>query len=289
MAFRRANRAARPRHPEPRRPEVDPRTALFNTLVKAGEELASACGVCGATVAKHDPEAVQTWRERGTYPHTEKVRSWRYHGLCAKATNGPQALALLLAHPEVPQLLVVGQAHADVARRLGGPLLYSEREKSAPSDRGRVAWKHVPRVELEELRAAVERRRRELAEPVHSPSGLPCAVCGVSHELLDKWGKHRGRPVCAACMRWVGYATTPGNDPLEVYAARVAIAADAIPPRREVNPFPLASSAPDYRPLMHGERRKPWAYLSDTRVLPVTPPTPEERLAELEARLGAAA
>lgn len=265
-------------------PSADPRAALIADLAQAGEVIASACGTCGATVRVNDPEAVQTWNEVGRYPYARKVRSWRYHGTCSRATSGPALVALLLDPDACP--VRVTQAHADAARTLGAPLLYAELEDSAPEDSGRFRsmFQHVKRIERDELRAFVERRHTELTVPVPHPSGWPCGICGTSHELTDRWDQHNGRPVCGGCSQLIQRAKIPGNQRLEEYARSAAW--DLIPSRRVIDPFPLARDTASYRELGPEERREPWAYVAD---LPEVPPTPEERLAELEKLAGVAA
>ncbi|MEV7268336.1 helix-turn-helix domain-containing protein [Micromonospora aurantiaca] len=266
----------------------DPRAALVHELANAGQVIASACGTCGATVAKDDPEAEQTHREVGTWPYSRRVRSWRYHRACSLAQVGPELLALALDPDARP--VRVTQAHYDVAQQIGAPLAYRELEKASSTDagRGRRPFQHVPRGELEELRAAVEKRHQELTIPVPHSSGWPCAGCGRSHELVEAWGQYQGRPVCAGCSQLIQRAKIPGNRRVEEYALEAA--RDLIPARRQVSPFPLAREMASYRPLGAGERREPWAYVVD---LPEVPLTTEERLAELaelmEARLAGVA
>lgn len=266
----------------------DPRAALVRALADAGEVVASACGTCGATVAKDDPEAEQTYREVGTWPYSRRVRSWRYHRACLYASSGPELLALALDPTARP--VRVTQAHADVTEKIGAPLAYRELEKASSTDAGtgRRPFQHVPRAELEELRAAVEKRHQELTVPVPHSSGYPCAVCGRSHELVNAWGDYRGRPVCAECSRLIQRAKAPFGRELEEYALEAA--RDLIPPRADTSRFPLAREMASYRPLSAGERREPWAYVTD---LPEVPLTTEERLAarlaELESRLAVAA
>ncbi|SCG64025.1 DNA-binding protein [Micromonospora halophytica] len=266
----------------------DPRAALVRALADAGEVVASACGTCGATVAKDDPEAEQTYREVGTYPYTRQIRSWRYHRVCSYASSGPELLALALDPTARP--VRVTQAHADVVQRIGAPLAYRELEKASSTDagRGRSPFQHVPRAELAELRAAVLQRHCELTLPARHSSGWPCGVCGRSHELVDAWDQYQGRPVCAGCSRLIQRAKAPFGRELEEYALEAA--RDLIPPRADTSRFPLAREMASYRPLGAGERREPWAYVTD---LPEVPLTTEERLAELaklvEARLAGVA
>ena len=261
------------------RPARDPRVALVHALADAGTETPSACGTCGAAVRTDDLEAVQTYGQEGRYPYHRQVRSWRYHRACSMASDGPELLALVLDPDARP--VRVTRAHADVARQLGAPLAYAELETSAPEDPGRRnRFRHVSRNELAELRAAVERRHQELTEPAPHPDGRPCGICGTSHELADRWDTHDGWPVCDRCARMVAHTRVPGNQRLEEFARSAAW--NLIPPRRVINPFPLAWEMPGYVPLGAEERREPWAYVLD---LPEIPPTPEERLAELESRL----
>ncbi|GAB3081187.1 DNA-binding protein [Micromonospora schwarzwaldensis] len=266
----------------------DPRAALVHALADAGEVIASACGTCGATVAKDDPEAEQTYRQVGTWPYSRQVRSWRFHRVCSLSTGGAELLALALDPDARP--VRVTRAHYDVSQQIGAPLAYRELEKASSTDagRGRSPFQHIPRAELAELRAAVEERHRELTVPVPHSSGWPCAGCGRSHELADAWGTYQGRPVCAGCSQLIQRAKIPGNRRVEEYALEAA--RDLIPARRQVNPFPLAREMASYRPLGPEERREPWAYVTD---LPEVPLTTEERLAarlaELEKLAGVAA
>lgn len=269
---------------------TDPRAELVHALADSGTAVASACGTCGATVATDDPQGEQTTRQAGAYPYTRQVRSWRYHGVCSRAVRGPELLALVLDPDARP--VRVTQAHADVARTLGVPLAYRELEDSAATDagRGRHRFKHVPKVELEELRAAVDKRRQELTVPVPHASGYPCGVCGRSHELVDAWGTFEGRPVCGPCSRMVKRSSPriPGNQRLTEVALDAA--RPSIPPNRDLNRFSIARDADSYRPLSPEERREPWAYVAG---LPEWPLTDEERmaarLAEVEARLAGVA
>lgn len=276
------------RKPRPTKPiqakTTDPRAELARAMLDAGQ-LDSACGVCGATVRADDPEAEQTTRQVGTYPYIRTVRSWRYHRVCYLAKGGPELLALALDPDARP--IRVTQAHADVARRIGVPLAYRELETSSATDRGKTAWRHVLRAELDELRAAVAKRHAELTEPVHHSSGWPCSVCGRSHELVDTWTEHRGRPACGECVKLIERAAIPRNRTLEEYALDEA--RPSIPPRSDLRRFGLAHQAASYRPLTPDERREPWSYVAD---LPETPPTTEQllaaRLAELEKLAGVA-
>ncbi|MFI7071870.1 DNA-binding protein [Micromonospora sediminicola] len=269
-------------------PPLTPEAELMRALIDSGGPAPSACGTCGATVRTDDPEAEQTYRQVGTYPYTRRVRSWRYHRACLYASSGPELLALALDPTARP--VRVTQAHADVVRRIGAPLAYRELEKASSTDagRGRSPFQHVPRNELAELRAAVEKRHQELTVPVPHSSGWPCGVCGRSHELVDAWDQYQGRPVCAGCSRLIQRAKAPFSGELWEYALEAAW--DLIPARRQVSPFPLAREMASYRPLGAGERREPWAYVTD---LPEVPLTTEERLAarlaELEKLVGVAA
>lgn len=272
--------------PKPDKKPADPRAELVRALADSGQAVASACGTCGAVVAADDPQAEQTYVTAGRYPHTRQIRSWRYHGVCSRVASGPALLALVLDPGARP--VVVTQAHADVARTLGVPLSYRELETAATTDRGtgRSRFQHVPKIELGELRAAVEKRHEELTVPVPHASGYPCGVCGRSHELVDAWSQFEGRPVCGACSKMVAQSAprTPGNRRLAEYALDAA--RPSIPPNRDLNRFSIARDADSYRPLSPEERREPWAY---TLALPEWPLTPEQtmaaRLAELEKRL----
>ena len=257
---------------------TDPPAALVHALADAGEVIASACGTCGATVAKDDPEAEQTYRQVGTWPYSRQVRSWRFHRVCSLSTGGAELLALALDPDARP--VRVTQAHADVVQRIGAPLAYRELEKASSTDagRGRRPFQHVPGAELAELRAAVEKRHLELTVPVPHSSGWPCGVCGRSHELADAWDQYQGRPVCAGCSQLIQRAGCEFNPLLTDLAFQRA--RDLIPARRQVSPFPLAREMASYRPLGPGERREPWTYVTD---LPEVPLTQEERLAELLA------
>jgi hypothetical protein len=268
---------------------TDPRAALARALIDAGEVIPSACGTCGATVRADDPEAVQTTRQIGKYPFQRTVRSWRYHGVCYQAMSGPRLLALLL--DPVARPLRVTQAHADVTQQLGAPLAYQELEKASSTDmgRGRSPFEHVKRPELAELRAAVDQRHRELTVPVPHASGWPCAVCGRSHELVDAWGQHKGRPVCATCSELVQRSQIPGNRPLWQMARDLVLteARHLLPARADTWPLPLAQDMPGYcKVSAQTPELAPWAYVAD---LPEAPLTDEERqearLAELERRL----
>ncbi|AGL20940.1 hypothetical protein [Actinoplanes sp. N902-109] len=288
--LRRTTKTNRPPLAKP----TDPRADLVRLLSQSGDAVASACGTCGGQVRTDDPEAVQTTGQVGKYPYHRTVRSWRYHGVCHRVGQGPALLALVLDPDARP--LRVTQAHADVARSLGVPLTYREKEGASSSDRGRVPWRHVPRAELEELRAAVEKRHEELTVPVPHPSGWPCAVCGRSHELADAWGQFQGRPVCGACSTLVKLSQIPENRPLWQMArdAMFAEAESLLPARAITWPLPLAQDMPGYSrhackvptdaPLI-----EPWAYVVN---LPEAPLTDEERqearLAELERRLAEA-
>lgn len=267
----------------------DPRAELVRALADAGEVVASACGTCGATARADDPEAIQEWRQLGTYPYTRKVRGWRYHRVCSRATGGAELLALALDPSARP--VRVTQAHYDVAQKLGAPLAYRELEKASSTDagRGRSPFQHVKRAELDELRAAVAQRHQELTVPVPHSSGRPCGVCGRSHDLVDSWGEFQGRPVCAACSRLIERAKAPGNPDLREYAEQ---AARSFLPLRGVVQFLLASELPSYGRhdcKVSGELA-PWAYVAD---LPEVPLSDEERLAallaEAETRLTGAA
>jgi hypothetical protein len=110
---------------------TDPRADLVRLLSQNGDAVASACGVCGGTVAANDREAVQTTRQVGQYPYHRTVRSWRYHGVCAKAQSGAALLALVFDPDARP--IRVTQAHYDVARSLGVPLAYRETETPRPA------------------------------------------------------------------------------------------------------------------------------------------------------------
>ncbi len=270
MAFRRHS---------PRPPRGQERAALMEALAEANIPTPSACGHCGATVAADDPDAEQTWRPVafGAPYIVKNARSWRYHRSCLAAPG--VLLARLLGQPP-------SRAHAEVAREHPVPL-YQELPRSTPADRGTSKpWAHLTREALQDLALRVERRHRELTVPVPHESGWPCAVCGRSHELVDDWTDdgYKGLPTCGECSKLVRAAKISGNSPLE-HSARAA-AWNLIPPRRVVDPFPLACQMPSYARVAEGERRDPWAYVVD---LPPVPPTPEERLAQLEARLAGAA
>lgn len=274
---------------QPAKKATDPRADLVKALAESGTPVASACGMCGATVRTDDPEAVQAERNVGTWPYVRRVRSWRYHGVCELvARQGSPALLAFVLAPQARPIRVT-QAHHDVAQKLGAPLTYRELEKASHTDRGtgRGPFQHVKRAELEELRAAVAQRHQELTVPVPHSSGYPCGVCGRSHELKDAWGEYQGRPVCGPCSSLIERAKAPGNPELRDYAWE---SARAFLPPRGVARFLLAREVSSYRPLGPGERREPWAYAAD---LPEVPLTDEERLAallaEAEARLAGAA
>lgn len=263
--------AIRRKSPTPVRPGQE-RAALVQALAGAKVPAPSACGHCGATVAADDPDAEQTYYRPPNWPVREQERSWRYHRGCLVAPG--VLLARLLG--ETP-----GRVHAEVAR--DHPVQrYQDLPRSAPADRGtRKPWEHLTKRDLQALAMRVERRYQELTVPVPHESRWPCAVCGCSHELADDWtDTYKGRPTCGQCSKMVAASKISGNSPLE-HSARAA-AWDLIPPRRVVDPFPLACEMPSYGRMAEGERRDPWAYVVD---LPPLPPTAEERLAELEARL----
>ncbi|MEU4237922.1 DNA-binding protein [Actinoplanes sp. NPDC026619] len=275
----------------PQAKTTDPRADLVRLLAQGGQAVASACGTCGGQVRTDDPEAVQTTRQVGQFPYHRTVRSWRYHGVCHQAGSGAALLALALDPDARP--VRVTQAHADVARTLGVPLAYQEQETASPADRGRAHWRHIPRAELAELSAAVDQRHRELTVPVPHASGWPCAVCGRSHELVDAWRQHQGRPVCGACSTLVERSQIPGNRHLWQMARdlMLAEARDILPARAITWPLPLAQDMPSYsrhdcKVTAEAPERQPWAYVAD---LPETPLTDEERqearLDELERRL----
>jgi len=299
-----------PRKPRPTQTTpTDPRADLVRMLAQGGKAVASACGTCGATVREDDPEAVQTTvevmrRRRGLMPYAEDVRSWRYHGVCFAALGrsgkvgdrgGPAALLALALDPAA-RLIRVTQAHYDVAQRLGAPLAYSEKEDSSSTDRGRAAWRHIPRAELAELRAAVEQRHQELTVPVPHESGWPCQVCGRSHDLRDAWDRHKDRPLCGACSKLVERSSISGNPRLEAYAFEEA--RDLIPPRCDSvtwgvlgRELPLARDMPgysrhDFKVSAEVPERAPWAYVADLPEMPLSEEERQEaRLAELEKRL----
>lgn len=255
----------------PRPPRGQERAALMEALAEAKIPTPSACGHCGATVAADDPDAEQTWRAAGFGgPYLLKnARSWRYHKSCLAAPG--VLLARLLGQPP-------SRAHAEVARDY--PVQrYQDLPRSTPADRGAPKpWAHLTRKDLRDLAMRVERRRQELTVPVPHESRWPCAICGRSHELADDWtDAYKGRPTCGRCSKLVRASRISGNSPLE-HSARAA-AWDLIPPRRVVDPFPLACEMPFYARVAEGERRDPWAYVVD---LPPVPPTAEERLAALE-------
>lgn len=243
--------------------------------VPPSRSVASACGQCGQTVAANDPIARQTWATPPNWPYQERTRSWRYHSACL--VTPAATLARLLGEK-------AGRAHLEVARDWPVPS-YQNLPRSGPEDRGRpVAWAHVDKRARQELAARVERRNRELTEPVPHPSGYPCSICGTSHDLVGNWEEHQGRPVCSDCQRMIRSSKISGNLPL-THRARAA-AWHLIPPGRVIDPFPLARDMPGYGQLAERERRNPWSYVTD---LPLVPPTVEEKLAELEARVAGVA
>ncbi|MEE3918792.1 DNA-binding protein [Micromonospora sp. BRA006-A] len=254
---------------------TDPRAALVHALADAGEVIASACGTCGATVAKDDPEAEQTYRQVGTWPYPGRSAPGASTG-CAPVHRWGRAPGAGAGPRRAP-----GPGHPgsrgcgpEDRRALGVPGAGKPRP---PTRAGASPVPARPRAELAELRAAVEKRHLELTVPVPHSSGWPCGVCGRSHELADAWDQYQGRPVCAGCSQLIQRAGCEFNPLLTDLAFQRARPDPRAPPGE-----PVPAGARDG--LVPAARSRGAARALDVRDRPPEVPlTQEERLAELLA------
>lgn len=273
-----------------RRKSADTDTARAELARSIGRVPATACGVCGATVAADDTSAVQTrtgmYDRAGRGPFKPEP-SWRYHGVCDRIRRmlEPDRSLAMLAHLVEPDARPVrlDDAVYAAAAELGAPVAYIESERAASTDRGRrEPWEHVPVTERRALIERVGALRREAAAEL---SRWPCAVCGRAPFDAQPGATARGlrgRPTCGECAalaRQAGLRKDLKTVPVHrVTEAAYPLAAALVPDGYQwAGGFALAYQRDDYGPTDTG--REPWAFLD---VEPV-PLAPEERLAALEA------